>query len=1056
MMKKIKSPHHIRTCFLLCFSMALGSLCSCAEMDEIFVEDPVDHFTRGIALLPAVDGSEMAGTRQTRFNYYDNNSYALEDDVPADDELMESNIGTTLDVFIAGQGDDPFWKQYHLQNGVQQAGVEAQVRNEYADLLAKSWDEVVDDNNNPLVPNHKYDVYVAVNNTATHATIANKEALMKLKFNNENVYKLYGASTTGIWDYNRRMLMDGHVEWTCKNEALQTIEVPLKRAEAKIVATIDFSPAFYARMIDENEVETPIGTAAWKFVNWCFDTKVFAEGEDISDPTLHTEEERSTPTEHGVTSGPYTYYIYDGPEKGENGTLTGNNTRIYFMADEEDSYGQRYLTLYPVGEGEGNSTEHTIGNVPISRIITYDYTSAWNDAPEDKAPYLLVSFPFYKKDTPTTFNYYRIPFCDEKVNTCLLRNHIYKVDAIISGAGSTSLKTNEKDVDLHYEVLPWLSLPEDNVDVKANKFHYFYVTPTTYNLRGNDTQAVDLNYYAAKGDVVKFKNLQVYYYNSSGTKVYIYGSTDDERNAEFTTKSLTGNNNAGKNYTVTINDDGTITVSSEALDNRAVKYISFQAYMTYVDEEGRTQTMTEDIVIKHFPLDNIQNVEGSWSSKYTSYTMVEQDFTETTYNPAIGETWKNDNHYSKTKETCNSNDSYIAGEEEVEGTSGNYTTRKVTESNQQEFQSNVTSNQRRRNANSEANNRGGYWGQDPIVVSASDNYDYYVVEQVTTETDQNTFHQYVNSETRRQNANSSSNARNGYYGTDPEEVNSDDTYDYTTTTGYLWYTTTHYWKYTHYWHISDVNVYYKYSSYWKYTYWRTSYYRYLYSHTIRKMVPTVTSNWVMWDPDHTIRYNNSKTVYDGLMYAKTIYPYNGLNYCVPIQEEYNYQGYIANYNTQTSYGTNNHMYIIQVSSTSDQYVLGRPIVNETSHQSQDDVVSPAFMTASQLGAMAIQGEMTAERAANHCAQYMEVSIDGTKYVGWRLPTKKEISIIIDYQTDSKTSESMAEVLAYHYYYALDGTSVENTKTQHTTSTATFVRCVRDLSPEEIDAINSKQ
>lgn len=1053
------SKHNI-LCHLALFAIAGSVLSACVDDEEMLSPLP-SLWTQGLTVQPYIEGSKMA-TRA--YNYYDDdtyNNYPIGDDVPADDELKENDLGTRLDVFIAGQGNDPFWMQYHLVQGQETtngvAGVQASVLNETADLLAKNWTDVVDPNGNKLFSGRKYDVYVAVNNTATNATIASKADLLALTHNNGVVYKLYGSTTTGAFDASRRMLMDGHIEWTCQDLPLQKIEVPLKRAEAKVVITVDFSPAFMAQLREDTGLDTPIGipsasapftgAPAWKYVNWCMDTKVFSDGNDIT-PTLYTDEGRENMTENSLLNE-QPYYYYNGKEMQEDGTLsTDTDTEVYFTDydDDTDEFGRKYIDLYPKADelSDGHSIERTANNVPRARLITYTYTSSWDHHADERAPYVLVSYPFYRKkegvttvsssnDLITTFNYYRIPVCDERANTELKRNYIYKVNAIISGAGSTSFTENEANVKLHYEVLPWTHDADEDVKVKGESFHYFYVTPTTYNLRGDNTQSVDLNYYAAKGDVVKFKNLQVYYYNSGGNKVTIYNSTDTENANGLTTKSLT-NDDAGRDYSVTINNDGTISVSSDALANRAVKYFSFTAYMTYVDEEGHTQTMTEDIVIKHFPLDNIQNVEGSWSSKYSSYTMGEQDVTETTYNPAIGETWKNDNHYSKTKETCNSNDSYIAGEEEVEGTSGNYTTRKVTESNQQEFQSNVTSNQRRRNANSEANNRGGYWGQDPIVVSASDNYDYYVVEQVTTETDQNTFHQYVNSETRRQNANSSSNARNGYYGTDPEEVNSDDTYDYTTTTGYLWYTTTHYWKYTHYWHISDVNVYYKYSSYWKYTYWRTSYYRYLYSHTIRKMVPTVTSNWVMWGTQNGTTSDNNFT-------AKVYY--NG--YCWEIDDYNSIGGYYDNLR-------NNHMYILQISSTSDQYVLGHAVL-DGNFQSQDHVVSPALMIASQLGAVSPYDN--ARNAARHCGQYMEVGTDGTKYVGWRLPTKEEINVIIDYQNDPKYAETIVEVLGGRYYWTLDGTPAYVSTGDQGTETNAYVRCVRDLTADEVKDINSK-
>lgn len=1040
-----------------------GSVLSACVDDEEMLSPLPSLWTQGLTVQPYIEGSKMA-TRA--YNYYDDdtyNNYPIGDDVPADDELKENDLGTKLDVFIAGQGNDPFWMQYHLVQGQETtngvAGVQASVLNETADLLAKNWTDVEDPNGHKLVSGQKYDVYVAVNNTATNTTIASKADLLALTHNNGVVYKLYGSTTTGAFDASRRMLMDGHIEWTCQNLPLQKIEVPLKRAEAKVVITVDFSPAFMAQLREDTGLDTPIGipsasapftgAPAWKYVNWCMNTKVFADGNDIT-PTLNTDEGRENMTENSLLNE-QPYYYYNGKEMQEDGTLsTDTDTEVYFTDydDDTDEYGRKYIDLYPVADelSDGHSVERTANNVPRARLITYTYTTSWDHHADERAPYVLVSYPFYRKkegvttvsssnDLITTFNYYRIPVCDEQANAELKRNYIYKVNAIISGAGSTSFTENEANVKLHYEVLPWTHDADEDVKVKGESFHYFYVTPTTYNLRGDNTQSVNLNYYAAKGDVVKFKNLQVYYYNSGGNKVTIYNSTDTENTNGLTTKSLT-NNNAGRNYNVTINNDGTITVSSDALANRAVKYISFTAYMTYVDEEGHTQTLTEDIVIKHFPLDNIQNVEGSWSSKYSSYTMGEQDVTETTYNPAIGETWKNDAGYSKTEEECNSTDQYISRTDKVEGSIYNYDTREAEETNQNEFQSNVSSwysdtqNERRRNANSEANNYYGYWGEDPVATTGND-YDYYETNQVSESA---TRQEFLNN-TRldyRQYLNSPSNAvnyGNGYYGTNPVESDSYD-YDYYTGSG----NRRRYYKYSQYWHVTTETTYYKYTSYWKYTYWRTTYYRNLYSHTVRKMVPTVTSNWVMWGTQNGTTSDNNFT-------AKVYY--NG--YCYEI-EDYNSRG--GYYNNLR----NNHMYILQISSTSDQYVLGHAVL-DGNFQSQDHVVSPALMIASQLGAVSPYDN--ARNAARHCGQYMEVGTDGTKYVGWRLPTKEEINVIIDYQNDPKYAETIVEVLGGRYYWTLDGTPAYVSTGDQGTETNAYVRCVRDLTADEVKDINSK-
>jgi hypothetical protein len=160
--------------------------------------------------------------------------------------------------------------------------------------------------------------------------------------------------------------------------------------------------------------------------------------------------------------------------------------------------------------------------------------------------------------------------------------------------------------------------------------------------------------------------------------------------------------------------------------------------------------------------------------------------------------------------------------------------------------------------------------------------------------------------------------------------------------------------------------------------------------------------------------------------------------------------------------TNNHMYVIQISSTSDTYVLGRPYVNQSTHQSQDNVVSPAFMIASQLGAVTpFTGNNGPANAATHCSRYMEVTPDGTRYTGWRLPTQAEIEVITGYQYGSiggvtipSEYQVITPVLTGRYYHSLSGQEVEaNPNAGSQSQTKSYLRCVRDLSAEEVEALN---
>lgn len=148
--------------------------------------------------------------------------------------------------------------------------------------------------------------------------------------------------------------------------------------------------------------------------------------------------------------------------------------------------------------------------------------------------------------------------------------------------------------------------------------------------------------------------------------------------------------------------------------------------------------------------------------------------------------------------------------------------------------------------------------------------------------------------------------------------------------------------------------------------------------------------------------------------------------------------------------TNNHMYVIQVKSSNGKYSIGHPKL-ASDGSSQDQVVSPAFMIASQLGAVKSPG-FNASTALKHCETYREVGTDGTVYDGWRLPTNKEVNIIIDYQ--GETDSPIDVVLSGSHYRTL------SKETQATgvsgANKGNFVRCVRDLTPAEIEKLEQQK
>lgn len=209
--------------------------------------------------------------------------------------------------------------------------------------------------------------------------------------------------------------------------------------------------------------------------------------------------------------------------------------------------------------------------------------------------------------------------------------------------------------------------------------------------------------------------------------------------------------------------------------------------------------------------------------------------------------------------------------------------------------------------------------------------------------------------------------------------------------------------------------------------------------------------WIDWQTDQA-SHDRKKKSSDNNFNAKVkigtkIYEYNDYY-------SYYYGYYYAKYDQDATSGRdNNQMYVVQITSTnqtSSDYKIGHVTnINETTKLSPENVVSPAFMLASQLGTVSTFGKGV--NASNHCDKYVEVRTDGKKYTGWRLPTAAEIGVITKYQYDSKQNV-MSEVLRGRQYWALDGSKVTANKNG---SGSGFVRCVRDLSPEEVKELENK-
>lgn len=205
--------------------------------------------------------------------------------------------------------------------------------------------------------------------------------------------------------------------------------------------------------------------------------------------------------------------------------------------------------------------------------------------------------------------------------------------------------------------------------------------------------------------------------------------------------------------------------------------------------------------------------------------------------------------------------------------------------------------------------------------------------------------------------------------------------------------------------------------------------------------------WVDWQTDQ-VSHQTQKTYSDDNFNAR-VYENNNM------YEYYDYgRGYWGNKppftaqkGSRLTEQNNNQMYVVQITETDGTYVIGHGTSDN------DDMVSPAFMLASQLGVVTVNEYNSSFKIAkNHCDKYIEVNTDKKKYTDWRLPTPSEVKVICKYQ-NNKNQNVMSEVLKRQYYWTRNGQKTL-ANSQDNLSQG-FIRCVRDLSPDEVKKLENK-
>ena len=929
----------------LLFALLLSAGCSRERFTEDSGTDPY------LSVRPHLLRSEEAATKVEDTDP----GIVKDDEVAARDELRENFFGT-LDVFVklkAAPASDNWFKEYHLRAG--DAGVivdpdkydSESLLNQAKQALCSNWAE---QGYEPGVP---YDIYVTANNphTAEGSAPESLSELQALTTNTPDVFRYYlnytPPSTDPVYYSNcmysekKEFLMDGSIDgWMIDpNKAEQVFDVDLQRAAAKVIVTVKFSDEKTIPMIPEPTASDPdpepIKDAYGNIVYGSVKEYLNLVGRTAGVP-------RWKPVNFCLTGSDIAYDTDPLPASQALTTLDGNFTPFQ----------------------EGTSTDNTENTFAL---VSYTYPVDWT-SDKSRIPYVLLSV-FYTNDSGDQLrSYYRVPVCDEKAVSSLDRNHVYVVDVEIAslGASNDSFEAKDEELRIEYHVIPWTetNMSQEATTVKISDTKYLTIIPTEYILKGDNTESVDLQWYASvsidDGRIVDIDSstLEVTYVNYLGNTTDIKGTvTKQVRNDSGTLVTATDANTDGRRdivitstapstgaknekLTITLTPNGILRVESEALLSRAIKDISFTVYL-----KNATGVDAVPIKIRHFPLDNIQSITGLWSSKWNeSY----ETRTVTEYTTSLSEAQGWGTYTTQTNPSV-SYETYLAY-------SGPKTdnSEQTTLTNAQIAAIFDVTNNNQRNANAYAT------GANSLETAIEYNGRYYWV------------------------------TRSGNYN-----------------------------NYTYRYYVADT-----------FTLSGT-----VYSHTKTERVAS-TGSWVDWE------YHTGNVNYDNRGFYAKVYVEDFAHRIETDASSYTAQNF--------SNLTNRQMYVIQLTSTSDSYAIGKPVL-DSNYQSNDDVCSPAFMIASQLGAT-MNNQYTGETAAEHCGTYMEVGTDGTRYTGWRLPTKSEIETIIKYQTETAASYgvTMVRVLAGREYWALDG----NLHQAYASGTnGSFVRCVRDLTYAEINALN---
>lgn len=163
---------------------------------------------------------------------------------------------------------------------------------------------------------------------------------------------------------------------------------------------------------------------------------------------------------------------------------------------------------------------------------------------------------------------------------------------------------------------------------------------------------------------------------------------------------------------------------------------------------------------------------------------------------------------------------------------------------------------------------------------------------------------------------------------------------------------------------------------------------------------------------------------------------------------------VANADASDKNNTQNRLYTVQFTTNQgiNDFTVAKPKL-DSENKSTDKTVSPALIMAS--AGHSNETAESNEAARTYCQSYSERATtqkgETLDMNGWRLPTTDEVKLINQLANQNKAVDS--QILSNACYWTLDGKKTAFNGAQEGNST--YVRCVHDLTLEEIEKIENQ-